>query len=146
MEASRCAYKRNIIQNSLRQHNCFITQVNYIDLQCIFYKILLNLLNETLIPLNYYISCLILYLIRFLFLQHVSFHPFTWVYVITLSNKVVVLTYTIEYYSTFIKTFLNKQPKPNLMEIRQVGAALMHVDRRTDITNLTGVPLLCERA
>jgi len=26
MEASRCAYKRNIILNSVRQHNYFITQ------------------------------------------------------------------------------------------------------------------------
>jgi len=30
MEASRCAYKRNIILNSVRQHNYFITQDNYI--------------------------------------------------------------------------------------------------------------------
>jgi len=30
MEASRCAYKRNITLNSVRQHNCFITQGNYI--------------------------------------------------------------------------------------------------------------------
>ena len=30
MEASRCAYKRNIILNSVRQHNYFITQGNYI--------------------------------------------------------------------------------------------------------------------
>jgi len=37
-------------------------------------------------------------------------------------------------------------PIPNLMEIRQVGAGLMHADKRTDMTNLTGVPLLCERA
>jgi len=30
MEASRCAYKRNITLNSVRQHNYFITQGNYI--------------------------------------------------------------------------------------------------------------------
>ena len=30
MEASRRAYKRNITLNSVRQHNCFITQGNYI--------------------------------------------------------------------------------------------------------------------
>jgi len=30
MEATRCAYKRNIILNSVRQHNYFITQGNYI--------------------------------------------------------------------------------------------------------------------
>ena len=30
MEASRCAYKRNIILNSVRQHNYFITQGNYV--------------------------------------------------------------------------------------------------------------------
>jgi len=30
MEASRCAHKRNIILNSVRQHNYFITQGNYI--------------------------------------------------------------------------------------------------------------------
>jgi len=31
MEASRCAYKRNIILDSVRQHNYFIiTQGNYI--------------------------------------------------------------------------------------------------------------------
>ena len=30
LEASRCAYKRNIILNSVRQHNYFITQGNYI--------------------------------------------------------------------------------------------------------------------
>jgi len=30
MEASRCAYKRNIILNSVRQHNYFITQGTYI--------------------------------------------------------------------------------------------------------------------
>ena len=29
MEASRCAYKRNITLNSVRQHNHFITQGNY---------------------------------------------------------------------------------------------------------------------
>jgi len=29
-EASRCAYKRNIILNNVRQHNYFITQGNYI--------------------------------------------------------------------------------------------------------------------
>ena len=30
MEASRCAYKHNTILNSVRQHNYFITQGNYI--------------------------------------------------------------------------------------------------------------------
>jgi len=30
MEASRCAYKRNIILNSVRQNNYFITQGNYV--------------------------------------------------------------------------------------------------------------------
>jgi len=30
MEASRCAYKRNIILNSVRQHNYYITQGTYI--------------------------------------------------------------------------------------------------------------------
>jgi len=30
MEASRCAYKRNIILNSVCQHNYFITQGTYI--------------------------------------------------------------------------------------------------------------------
>jgi len=30
VEASRCAYKRNTILNSVRQHNYFITQDNYI--------------------------------------------------------------------------------------------------------------------
>ena len=30
MEASRCAYKRNITLNSVRQQNYFITQGNYI--------------------------------------------------------------------------------------------------------------------
>ena len=30
MEASRRAYKRNVILNSVRQHNYFITQGNYI--------------------------------------------------------------------------------------------------------------------
>jgi len=30
MEASRCAYKRNITLNSVRQHNYFITQGIYI--------------------------------------------------------------------------------------------------------------------
>jgi len=30
MEASRSAYKRNIILNSVRQHNYFTTQGNYI--------------------------------------------------------------------------------------------------------------------
>jgi len=30
MEASRCAYKHNIILNSVRQHNYFITKGNYI--------------------------------------------------------------------------------------------------------------------
>ena len=29
MEISQCAYKRNIILNSVRQHNHFITQGNY---------------------------------------------------------------------------------------------------------------------
>jgi len=29
MEASRCAYKRNVILNSVRQHNHFITKGNY---------------------------------------------------------------------------------------------------------------------
>jgi len=32
MEASRRVYKRNIILNSVRQHNYFITQDNYIGL------------------------------------------------------------------------------------------------------------------
>ena len=30
MGALQCAYKRNTILNSVRQHNCFITQGNYI--------------------------------------------------------------------------------------------------------------------
>jgi len=29
MDASRCAYERNIILKSVRQHNYFITQGNY---------------------------------------------------------------------------------------------------------------------
>jgi len=33
MEASRCAYKRNIILKSVRQHSYFITQGMYIGLQ-----------------------------------------------------------------------------------------------------------------
>jgi len=31
METSRCAYKRNVILNSVRQHNHFINQGIYID-------------------------------------------------------------------------------------------------------------------
>ena len=30
MEASRCAYKPNVILNSVRQHHYFITEGNYI--------------------------------------------------------------------------------------------------------------------
>jgi len=29
MEASRCAYERNILLKSVRQHNYFITEGNY---------------------------------------------------------------------------------------------------------------------
>jgi len=34
IEASRCAYKRNIILNSVRQHNHFITKCIYVG--CMF--------------------------------------------------------------------------------------------------------------
>jgi len=40
MEASRCAYKRNITLNSVRQHNHFITQGNY-KAACFDYRLLI---------------------------------------------------------------------------------------------------------
>jgi len=40
MEASRCAYKRNIILNSVRQHNHFITQGNY-EATCFDYRLVI---------------------------------------------------------------------------------------------------------
>ena len=38
-KAPRCAYKRNIILNSVRQHNYFIAQCNYI---CYMFRILIS--------------------------------------------------------------------------------------------------------
>jgi len=40
MEASRCAYKRNMILNSARQHNHFITQRNY-KATCFDYRLVI---------------------------------------------------------------------------------------------------------
>jgi len=40
MEASRCAYKRNIILKNVRQHNHFITQGNYIA-TCFDYRLVI---------------------------------------------------------------------------------------------------------
>jgi len=41
MEASRCAYKRNIILNSIRQHNHFITEGNY-KATCFDYRLVIQ--------------------------------------------------------------------------------------------------------
>ena len=40
MEASRCAYKRNIILNSVRQHNHFVTQGNF-KATCFDYRLVI---------------------------------------------------------------------------------------------------------
>jgi len=40
MEASRCAYKRNIILNNVRQHNNFNTQGNY-KATCFDYRLVI---------------------------------------------------------------------------------------------------------
>jgi len=40
MEASRCAYKRNIILNSVRQHSRFTTQGNY-NATCFDYRLVI---------------------------------------------------------------------------------------------------------
>ena len=40
MEASRCAYKHDIILNSVRQHNHFITQGNY-KATCFDYRLII---------------------------------------------------------------------------------------------------------
>jgi len=40
MEASRCAYKHNIILNTLHQHNHFITQRNY-KATCFDYRLVI---------------------------------------------------------------------------------------------------------
>jgi hypothetical protein len=40
METSRCAYKRNIILNSVRQHNHLITQGNY-KATCFDYRLVI---------------------------------------------------------------------------------------------------------
>ena len=40
MEASRCAYKRNTILNTVRQHNHFITEGNY-KATCFDYRLVI---------------------------------------------------------------------------------------------------------
>ena len=50
MEASRCAYKRNIILNSVRQHNHFITQGNYkatcFDYRLVIFRPILSIVSQ----------------------------------------------------------------------------------------------------
>jgi len=40
METSRCGYKRNVILNSVRQHNHFITHGNY-EATCFDYRLVI---------------------------------------------------------------------------------------------------------
>jgi len=40
MEASQCAYKRNVLLNSVRPHNHFITQGNY-KATCFNYRLVI---------------------------------------------------------------------------------------------------------
>jgi len=50
METSRCAQKRNIILNSVRQHNHFITQGNYkatfFDYRLVIFRAILSIVSQ----------------------------------------------------------------------------------------------------
>jgi len=59
MEASRCAYKRNITLNCVRQHNCFITQGNYIGYM---FRLLISHLQAYFCQLSHKMLCTRCYL------------------------------------------------------------------------------------